>query len=374
MNMIRKQTSTLNTSNFANFGEPKVIKRYNETQPENIAKEVGVAVEDLPKLNENPNGVNFDKVDSSGLAFEYPSKDGGSSSSTTEEPKPTPVEERTKRRTEWKQAADVQRRAMHMQKEAEEKIKKADEIQSLLERAKTDPTAVARALGLSPEQFLAQYQNHILNIPNEPIKKPEDEIKERLAKYEEERQKEREAFAQFQTSSVKNNYVSNKILPVIVADKDRFEILNGDDAATAASYIYDLMNEHYRQYGEELNPLDVAEEMENALAKELEEKLLNVRKYKKFSKHFTELPAEAQLGETDEPREVRTSSQDNQLGAPKTTTEDNSLTARRSQNLPERKKFETIGGTNNPATANSGWQSKRERKLEIVAKKILGNA
>lgn len=367
-----KKLNTINSPNFANFGEPKVIKRYDDTPPENVAKEMGVPVE---SLTESRSAISFAKYDSSGLSFAVPDDQVGQTDTANQPPKdaePSAADKRNDRRTEWKQAADVQRRAMQMQKEAEEKLKKVKQVEDLLEQAKKDPTAVAKALNMDPNEFLKQYQNKMFDIPNEIQPKPEDEIQARLQKYEDERKAEREQFQTLQSQTIKQNYVSNKILPVIMNDKDKFEILNNDDPNLAASLIYDLMNQHYMATGEEWNPADAAEELENQLAKELEDRIGQVRKYKKFSKHFSNEPT--QLGEEQEEShvpEVRHSTQPNQQlgGSDINTTTD----VKTSQFAPIRKKTGYIPSTNeapaNTAQRDGRWISKRESRLESWSKR-----
>lgn len=376
---ITKRLNTLNTSNFISFDEPKIRKLYDDTPKENIANELKIPTDQISKeLNQiTNNAVSFDKVDSSGLNFEYPTqKEVDQMSNAPIDPvnpqqpvEKSNAEKRAEKRAEWKSAADVQKRAMQQLKEADEKLKKAKEVEILLEQAKKDPTAVAKALNMDPGDFLKQYQNHILNMPTETQLKPEEQIAARLQKYEEERAKEREQFAQFQSATIKQTYIANKILPVILADKDKFEIINNDDPKLTAAMIYDVMNEHYMKHGEELNPSDVAEEIENMLAKEIEERIAHVSKLNKFSKRFVAQAEQSQqLGET----QVEQPKQSNQLGA-------NTFDSKPSQGLPVRKQMETIQSipaqsnvSSAPAPSFNGrWASKRDRKLQDFTKKMI---
>ncbi len=328
-----KKLNTLNSSNFSNFSNPKIIKSYDDT-PKDTS---------LPKA-ESP--ISFAKSDDSGLSFAIPE---AITTEATEAPDKSQAERRAERRNEWKQAADVQRRAMNMQKEAEEKIKEADQIKKLLEEAKKDPTAIARALNESPTDYLKRYQNQMFEIPNEVPLSPEQEVKQRLEKYEDERKKEREQFQELQSLTIKQNYISNKILPVLMSDKDKFEILNNNDPNLSAAFIYDIMNEHFTKTGEELSANDVAEEMENILFKEIESKLASTRKYKKLSKYFKE---EEQLGE-----DLQETAAPSQLGGIS-----KAITRKAVDFIPERTNAE--GFNQNSSQKSTSFMSKKEKRLK----------
>lgn len=358
--MTIKKLTTLNASNFVNFSEPKIVKRYDDTPKENNTAQLS----NTDKISD----ISFEKKDTSGLNFQYPAQDNVSQEPVQqkEELNQDAATRRAARRTEWKQAADVQRRAMQMQKEAEDKLKQAKKVEELLLAAKKDPTAVADALGLDKTEFLRQYQNQMFNIPNEQAP-AQNTVDERLKRYEEERQKEREQFVQLQSETIKQNYMTTKILPVILADKDKFEILN-DDPQLASAYIYDELNKHFRATGEEINPVEFAEELENMLVKQMEEQFASTRKYKKLAKHFAqiEVPQE-QLGENDSNKIT----DKDQLGAPEVI---NTRQMRTTQGLPTKQQVGYIPAKDNsPPPSTSNWVNKRERKLQQVTERILGN-
>lgn len=312
MSIVRK--NPLNTSNFANFGNPKVNKLF----------------EDVPKTNAA--GTPVEEVKSE-ISFEKPAQTitfdvADPATETHEAPESTPEERRDQRRQQFKSAADVERRAINMQKQAEEQLKQLNQFKTFMEQAKKDPTVMARALNMDPTEFLRQYQNAMFAIPNDPKQEgpklsPEEEVKARLERYDAERKAEREQFAEMRSNSIRQDYIQNKILPVILSNPSQYEILNLNGRDTCAGFIYDMMNAHYLQTGQELNPQDVADEMENQLSKEYEEKILMTKKLNKFKDHFRddtsapgqELSVPGQLGESDSPIQTRTSAIDNQAVA-----------------------------------------------------------
>lgn len=216
---------------------------------------------------------------------------------TPEQPK-TPAEERAERRAAFKRAADIEARARQMEKAAQEKLQKAQRFEEVANKAKENPVEVAKALGMDPTEFLRQYQNQMFNIPTEPEKPKEEDVQTRLSRYETERQEERKRAQELESQTVRNGYISQKILPNLLANKEKFEILNHNNIEASAGFIYDMMDQHYRATGEELNPLDVAEEMENQLAKELEDRIVQVKKFARFSKYFKEDVQEATVTTT----------------------------------------------------------------------------
>ncbi len=241
---------------------------------------------------------------------------------TPEVPK-TPAEERAERRNAFKRAADIEARARQMEKAAQEKLAQAQRFEEVSKKAKENPLELAKAIGMDPTEFLRQYQNQMFNIPTEVEPSPEEDVKTRLTRYEQEREEEKKKNQELQVQMVRNTYISNKILPNLIANKEKFEILNHNNIELSAGFIYDMMDQHYRATGEELNPLDVAEEMENQLAKELEDRLLAVKKFNRFSKYFqAEQPAPAppaQLGAKTPPPKSKTISDSLGSGAPVST-------------------------------------------------------
>lgn len=303
MTTVRK--NPINASNFANFGEPKVNKRYDDTPAQNVADEIGTTVE---AMNANPNGVSFEKPAQTDL-FDLPEEQPVQPQASPAGEK-SAAERRAEKRQEWKDANKTMQRALQMQKEAQAKLAQAQRFEQVAKTAHENPVEVAKALGMTPEEFLRKYQNQMFNIPEpKPELDPQEQMKQRFEQYEQERKREREEHETFKAQTIRQNYISTKIMPIITGDPDRFELLNYNNAELSASYMYDLMDAHYRQTGEEWSAQDVAEAYENELQKELEDKLSKIRGVKKFSKHFreaTDAPGQeitipAQLGEDTDP-------------------------------------------------------------------------
>lgn len=293
MSIIRK--ATVNTGSLENFGAAKVNKRLDTFEKALEEKEV------------DPNKVSFEKPQEDSWFANMPEK----AEAAKLEESDSSSEARKQRREEWKEANRTMQRAMQMEKEAKAKLAQVQRFEQVASKAKENPIEIAKALGVDPTEFLRLYQNQMFNITEEkeqPKLDPEEEIKQRLSRYEEERAKEKYEMEMFKSQSIKQNYIASKILPVILADKDKYELLNSNgEAEASAAFIYDLMDNHYRSTGEELNPEDVAEAMEEELVKELESKILSTKQVKKFSKHFREdtaargqeLTLPGQLGDKD---------------------------------------------------------------------------
>lgn len=263
-----------------NMPEKKVIRSYEDKAP-----------------SENKSGISFAKS--------VPAEDVHVEETTTEAPIT-----RTERATQFRAARDAEKRAQQRLKEADEKFNQAQNFQQLMEKAKTDPTVIAQAMGMDPTEFLRKYQNQMFNIKDEPVVeplKPEEEMKQRLDRYESERAQEKQTFQQMQVETIRKTYIANNILPVL--DNEDFDLIHMQGSKEdMAGFIYDIMNDHYQKTGEEFSAQEVAEELENRLLADYEEKVKNVRKSKKLSKYF--LPDEAevapQLGSGPEKNQIST--------------------------------------------------------------------
>lgn len=374
MTLLRKQS--INTSNFSNFGTPKV-NRHNNT---------------IIKEESKDQGMSFEKSEPA-LTFDVPpiSKEdkieriiNDNTSEEKQEKELSSTERREERRASFKRAADIERRAQQEMKIAKEKISQASRVDALLQEAKKDPTAVARALGLEPTEFLRQYQNAMFNIPTTVEEKlsPEQELRQKLERYEQERKIEKEQFQQLQSQTVRSNYIHSKILPVINQDIEKFELLNMNGKEKCAEFIYDMMDAHYRSTGEELSAQDVAEEMEEQLTKEFLSRIETTKTIKKFQKHFTidtDAPGEEliisseQLG--DSLPSKRTSAQDNQalassnqLGSGPNTLHDTKRSqgpaSRVSSNFPMNAPL--LGTQDNSYQRQASWDRKRESRISKI--------
>lgn len=261
----------------------------------------------------------------------------------------TEAPERIERRAAFKRAADIEARAQRMEKEAKEKLSRAEGFEKLKETASTDPVALAKALGMDPTEFLRRYQNQMLSIPNEVPLKPEEEVKARLARYETERQKEKEEHEVLKAQTFRANYTAMKILPVITMDPVKFEILNENGAEASSQYIYDMIDKHYRETGEEWKATDVAEELENLLAQEVEEKIEKVKKSPRFAKHFSQPQVEP----------VAVSNRGQSLAETKSKTLSDS-------------KFGSIAASSPSSSGNKVPLSNRRARIDKVLKKFQG--
>jgi len=218
-------------------------------------------------------------------------------------------EKRKARRDEWSQANQIKNRAIQAEKEAKEALAQARAFQELVAKTDVDPLELAKALGKDPNEFLRKYQNAMFNIKEEEKPKPEEDVKTRLDRYEQAELQRQQKHQELQSNMIRQNYISSNILPAIKADTEKFQILNTSNLERTTAHIYDIMNSHYQATGETLNVNDVAEEYENMLAKEFEDKLQFVKKIGKFSKYFREEKVEQTEQEVEAPP---------QLGAKKT--------------------------------------------------------
>jgi len=240
------------------------------------------------------NEVSFAKTNTSDLPGDLGSEpDLETNTSNSEE---VGGDTRADRRAAFKRAADIEKRAQAMEKQAKEKLAKAQSFEALLAKS-DDPVELIKALGKDPTEFLRKYQNSMFNIPEEAEPVPEvpmeEQLKARLDKFEAEKEAEKLAQVQAQQSYQVNSYIANKVMPA-VADVEKYPLLNSDgDPAQAAQFVYGIMNQYYQQHGEELDPEMVAQHIEDGLYAQAEEKLNSIRKIRKFSKYFKD-----EIGET----------------------------------------------------------------------------
>lgn len=261
------------TSGVVNIMEPRHYKSYGDSPEPHVSEVV-------------PNQLETESAPEGEVESEVATEEGGKELSA--------AEKRAERRGSFKQADAAYKRAIQMQKEAQEKLSKAENFAKLAEKARENPVAVAEALGMDPTEFLRKYQNQIFNIKDdEPQVAPEDQVKQQLEQYKKEREEERKQFEYTQTQIARSNYITGKILPELQKSPDQYEILAFNSMEASAHLIYDIMNKHFQEYNEELSVSEVAEELEKQLTKDFEDKITSTRKLKKLAKYFREEQAEA---------------------------------------------------------------------------------
>ena len=277
--MTVKITNTMGSNIITNNAIPSaVIKAYQD--PIKIIDKV--VTESSPKPED---AVTFERQDKPLFDSEKTPED------TTPPPTTTPPTTEVKpsseeRRDAMKRANQEHQKAIKLQQEATELMKKNQAYQEALQKADLSPMELIKALGKDPADFLRRLQNEQFSIPNEPTKIPEPTVEDRLKQYEQERQKEREQAANYQSEMIKMNYISNKIIPAI-SNEEQFPLLVKNKDASA-KLIYDIMNSHYLQFNEELNPADVAAEYESELEKEVLSSIDKIKQISKFKGHFKE--------------------------------------------------------------------------------------
>lgn len=397
--MTTVRHNSINSSNFVNPTEPKVNKHYDDSPVENVAEALNQTTEQYVAA-QNRSQISFEKpqqvLDFGGADGSTADQQTGSNSATDQSAQPelSAEEKRKARREEFHRARNAEARAMQLQKEMEGQRKQFDQFKQFMEMAKKDPTAVAKAFGMDPTEFLRQYQNAMFNIPNEPPKPtPEEDLKARIERYEEERKQEKQAMIQEREQMQRSNFIQFQILPVINGNTERFELLNLNGKEQCAEFIYDMMNSHWQQTGEVLKAEDVAEEMENQLAKEMEDKINSTKKLKKFNKHFrydTDAPGEeltvpGQLGEEHVPasqqpqsfaeavsgtgREVRKSAMLAQSASNERAKDDggpNTLTDVRVSQGPAKTIQQGSGATDNNYQRQTYNISKKEQRIKKI--------
>lgn len=214
------------------------------------------------------------------------------------------AERRAKRREEYKEAASIQNRAIQMQKKAEERLRQTESLAALMNQAKEDPTILAKALNLSPEDFQRKIFNKMYSIKEdleteEREETFEEETRRKLREYEEEkrqdrlkREQEEIQRSELNSKEVKYRYIEKNILPVIT---DEHEFIVKNDKEACASMVYDLMNQAFGEHSEkggteedfELKAIDVIDQLEEELEKRAEQQILEARSISKLKKYFS---------------------------------------------------------------------------------------
>ena len=264
------QTVGQPNSSVVNLLEPKVVKSY-ENKP---AAEPHVPQVILGKPSKELTTETSTTPEASATETAAPA---------TETEDKSAADKRAERRDSFKEADKAYQRAMAMQKEAAAKLDQAKKFAELQALADSNPIELAKALGKDPTEFLRKYQTNMFGLKDE---EPAADVKSELDKYAKEREADRQAMHQMQFHINKNNYIKDKILPELTKDPDKYELITKKNLDGNASLMYDIMNEHYQKYGEELTAAEVADEMEAGLMKEVETSIKNAKEFKKLAAHF----------------------------------------------------------------------------------------
>lgn len=218
------------------------------------------------------------------------------------------------RHTKWREEQAAKKAQREEQRLA--KRSKQEALASELLK-KQDLVGAAKALGMSPADLATYVDNARLQIP---VKTEELTPEQKRAQDEEKFRQERLAFEEeqkaFKYQTIAYNYIKDNIAPVL-ADKEKFEFIHKYDAAKVQNYIYEFMNKHFQETGEELSPQDVAETIEEQMYNAHVQSLESLKGIKKVAKYFAPAPTPTEVEETQQPqRPTRDVSVKNQIVEP----------------------------------------------------------
>jgi len=211
--------------------------------------------------------------------------------------KPAPT-----RHEQWKTAqakAKADREAKGSEKVAKSQALARDFLKS------GDLAGAAKALGMSPADFREYAQNVLLTVPT-PDKEltPEQKREADEEKLRADLKAIKDENDAFRAQTVRSTYIKDKIAPAL-ADAEKFQFIHDQGLDKISAYIYDLMNLHYGKTREELNPADVAAEVERQLEANFMSSIERARKIKRVAKLFRDTEADpAALDEPIVPSEV----------------------------------------------------------------------
>jgi hypothetical protein len=214
----------------------------------------------LPEISTDASGrelisPELDSVDASGRPFEP----GDPAKQTPLEDPPTPTDPAkpvdkkdyaTESRKLFLQAQKAERRAKEMEKKAASSLAVVEAFEKAKSSAQSgqDPTALLLAAGLDPVKFhrdMIVYATNPQNKPEDPVQKELRETREQLAKYA----KDKEAFeVQIKTekeNQIHNKNISERVIPLLNNNPEKYEILLTEYGANAAIEIYKAVWDAY---------------------------------------------------------------------------------------------------------------------------------
>lgn len=193
-------------------------------------------------------------------------------------------------------------------KQVAEANKKAAEAQKLAEAYKSkDINKIAAAMGMTVSEYSLFVNQQVLASPTQPKLTPEQEAKQAALEWkkniERELQEERLLNKQNAQKLIQldaMSYINKNIVPHIVRNQDKFEMLiQTDDLDAVGLQVYEYMNEHYKKTcgpdgkgGEELDPVVLLEALEEAALEDWQaNEQAEIEKAKEAEKKRLELKA-----------------------------------------------------------------------------------
>ena len=215
---------------------------------------------------------------------------------------PTSTSEATEATEAKEEGTSILLRANKREREISEREKKlkqdkqeVDTFKQLMAQAREDPTILAKALNMDPQDLYNKYTNKVLSLPDK--QDPPSPEKQRQSKLEQ-IEKQQAFLLEQQARLDRANFIKDNIAPHTV-DADKFPLINKDKEA-ALQYMYDTMNAHFlatggmkngQPVGEILSAADLAEELENLLTEKAEENidsmLEDIKKVPKLASKFS---------------------------------------------------------------------------------------
>lgn len=219
-------------------------------------------------------------------------------------------------RKEYLEAQRIKRQAQEMEKKAKSNLEKAeafDKARALAENGE-DPTALLRAAGLDPIKFYRDMTNYALSDkakdikPVDPVQKELQEHKERLDKYAKDLEEKEKATREKEELMAHNQVISDRVIPMLKNNPDKYETLLAQYGADAAVEVYKNVWEIYQQTGQARSFEQVADEMEKYWSEQVESGIIKALQLKKFKEKYAHTNPELNRNTIPERQETPTSS------------------------------------------------------------------
>ena len=190
---------------------------------------------------------------------------------------------RAKRKEEW----NLAEKARQMEASANDKLKKAQAYEDALANFNKDPTELAKMLGIPLSDLLIKLQNAAFAMPTEKVVSPEEDLKLKAMKYEQDMQDLKRQQEDLKNTVIRTNYINSKIMPALTKDPDKYELLHANGVDNTANFVFDYIAQQYKETGKEWPVEDVLQVYQEEMIEKTNTFLNNAKKLKTFKKQFS---------------------------------------------------------------------------------------
>lgn len=177
-------------------------------------------------------------------------------------------------------------KARKLESTAKEKLRKAESIAAAHQSGDLDQ--IAKAHDMSTTDYVRWVNAKAIGAPTEKTPTPAEQVAANAKKWQEKIDKDVQELKIAKNVNDKMSYINKNILPHLIKSPEEYEFIHDKGIDQVSDIVYDFMNQHFLETGEELDPVELIKSLEDQYCEDFRQDLkIKEEKKLKFKKLST---------------------------------------------------------------------------------------